>query len=144
MALSAGTVIGLACVTGVEEISSGGNAGVILRGNAAANLLDFSVITLTGIQRIEGGGGADTIIGSAGADVIVGGVGRDALTGGAGAETFVFASLAETGPTAPGLIRDFQSGTDHIDLAALDANTLLAGDQAFCLYRRGRLWPYRG
>jgi len=46
---------------------------------------------------------------------------------GVGAETFVFQKLSDGGY----MIDGFQHGVDKIDLSALDANTALAGDQAF-------------
>ncbi len=111
------TNIGVTTLTGVEEISAGGFAGVKLVGSGAANLIDLSTTTLTGIARIEAGSGADTVIGSAGADRIDGGVGNDILSGGAGDDLF-----------AVGLA----SGSDAIDggqgydaILALAANTAI-------------------
>jgi serralysin len=69
-----------------------------------------------------GRGGGDTLIGSAGADKLIGGIGMDNLTGGAGADTFVFAfgdSSAASGQHDK--IIDFTTGTDVIDLSAIDA-----------------------
>jgi Ca2+-binding RTX toxin-like protein len=77
-----------------------------------------------------GGGGHDIVIGGDGADLIVGGGGGDSLTGGAGADTFRYDSTSDS-VGIPDLIGDFQTGLDKIDLSRIDANTLLAGDQAF-------------
>lgn len=130
-AVVAGTAIGLSAVTSIETITANGFSGVYVRGNAAANLLDFSGTVLTGIIRIEGGGGADTIVGSAGADTLVGGAGGDRLTGGAGADVFRFNLSTESKGAAFDTITDFAHLTDQIDLRAIDANTLVAGDQSF-------------
>ena len=74
---------------------------------------------------------------------------RDRAEGGAGADIFVFtatgdsrrpsrrARTARNGP--PDLLADFVSGTDRIDLSAIDAIAGTAGDDAFALYRRRRL-----
>jgi serralysin len=130
-ATTADTAIGLTAVSGIETITANGLTGVFVRGNGAANVLDFSATTLSGITRIEGGNGADTVIGSAGADTIVGGLGADRLTGGAGADVFRFNLITESRGAAFDTITDFTHLSDQIDLTAIDANTLLAGDQGF-------------
>lgn len=75
--------------------------------------------------------GADTIIGFSSADIIAGGGGADTLTGGSGADLFRYVSVADSAPGAVDIIADFLRNTDHIDLAALDANATAPGDQAF-------------
>ena len=130
VAEAAGTVIGLRSPTGVEEITANGLANVVIRGDGAVNTFDFSATTLTGIARIEAGGGVDSVIGSAGSDTINGGAGGDLLTGGLGADTFIFALASDTPKNAADLITDFLSGTDHLDLSLIDADSGLAGDQA--------------
>ncbi len=92
-----------------------------LYGNSAANLL-------------TGGAGNDILSGDAGNDTIYGGLGADDLTGGTGSDTFVFKTLSDSTVAVAGrdTIFDF-SGTagDKIDLSAIDANSAIAGDQAF-------------
>jgi Ca2+-binding RTX toxin-like protein len=78
-----------------------------------------------------GGGGHDTLTGGGGADLIVGGSGADALTGGSGADVFRYDSAADSVAGQSDLIGDFRTGLDRIDLSRIDANTLVAGDQAF-------------
>jgi Ca2+-binding RTX toxin-like protein len=99
---------------------------------------------------IHGGGGSDTLIGGAdddaifgdsgadmlrggdGDDTLTGGTGRDILRGGPGADTFDFNKTAET--TVGGQrdrIADFARGEDVIDLSSIDADSGLAGNQAF-------------
>ena len=93
--------------------------------------------TLVGIENIVGGAFDDTLNGSVGNNVIIGGLGRDVIRGGGGADTFLYRTTGESGisTTTRDLIRDFVSGDsvtgDKIDLSMLDANNLLAGDQAF-------------
>jgi len=111
--------------------SAAGFSAVRILGTAAGDSLDFSATTLTGITEINGGAGNDTLIGSAGADTIVGGAGKDTLTGGGGADTFVFKAVGESTVANPDRILDFVSGVDRIDLSAIDANTRVAGNQAF-------------
>jgi len=112
------------------------------------NLSNLSAISFIGIgnaatNTMTGGGASDTLFGldgndvlsgGLGNDVLVGGAGRDTLTGGAGADIFRFSQLGDFGitPTSTDTIRDFlHSQLDVIDLSAIDANSTLAGDQAF-------------
>jgi len=79
-------------------------------------------------QLIVGDTSATTLNGGAGNDVINGKGGKDVLWGGAGKDTFVYETAADArGDT----IRDFTHGSDVIDLRGIDANTKVAGDQAF-------------
>jgi serralysin len=91
-----------------------------LQGNNEAN-------TLRGRQ------GNDFLSGEDGSDTLVGGTGTDILAGGAGADTFVWLSPSETGATiaTADLIWDFEASLDRIDLSAIDADTKMAGNQAF-------------
>jgi serralysin len=91
-----------------------------LQGNNEAN-------TLRGRQ------GNDFLSGEDGNDTLVGGTGTDILAGGAGADTFVWLSPSETGATiaTADLIWDFEASLDRIDLSAIDADTKMAGNQAF-------------
>src|SRR5262249_1322960 len=106
--------------------------------------------TLNGIASIDGASGDDVITGSSGDDVILGsagndtlsggggndtltgGAGSDLLSGGAGAGPVVYSALSESkGPTIATIV-DFQSlEGGRIDLSAIDANSKVAGDQAF-------------
>ena len=80
-----------------------------------------------------GGTGNDTLRGEAGNDVVVGGAGKDVLCGGGGADTFLFCALSDSAPgSGADVISDFSAPElDKINLAAIDANAALAGDQAF-------------
>jgi serralysin len=105
---------------------------------------------LSGIASVDGGSGNDIITGSSGDDVILGAAGNDALSGssgndtltggagsdqlsgGGGADLFVYAALADSKGANIDTIMDFQSlEGDRIDLSAIDANSRVAGDQAF-------------
>ena len=99
-------------------------------------------------NTINGGNGADTVFGGEGNDLIdggldndflVGGTGNDTLfgdngidylNGGAGNDVFSYTNIAQSTPTARDNIDAWNAG-DRIDLSAIDANTLVAGDQAF-------------
>ena len=92
--------------------------------------------TLTGLDGHDiliGGLGKDTLSGGGGLDRLIGGKGADSLFGGADADLFVFNSKLDSLPGAGhDVIGDFSHlDGDHIDLAAIDANTTKKGNQAF-------------
>lgn len=121
--------------TNIENVIGSSFADTI-NGNAGAN-------------RISGGAGDDVIDGGGDTDIITGGRGGDYMTGGAGADRFVFTSFDDSAaspvlssqitagfnPYDPGVgvdyIPDFLVGQDIIDLSGMDANSTVAGDQAF-------------
>jgi Ca2+-binding RTX toxin-like protein len=90
VATAANTVIGLASLATVEEVSaeaivgSSPFAGVVIRGSEVANTLTFSAVTLTGIVNIDGFGGNDTITGNTSSNSLNGGVGNDSINAGVG------------------------------------------------------------
>jgi len=73
---------------GVEEIDGSAVDGETLRGQRSDAGLDwnFTGVTLTGVDQVEGRDGDDSIVGSSGDDNILGGGGNDTLSGGAGAD----------------------------------------------------------
>ena len=83
-------------------------------------------------QVINGAAGNDSINGAAGDDFITGGAGRDTLTGGLGNDRFIYVATTESpvGNTRD-TITDFNTLLDKIDVAAIDANTGVNGNQAF-------------
>ncbi|GJE62291.1 family 16 glycosylhydrolase [Methylobacterium trifolii] len=108
-----------------------------LFGNASANVLsglagnDY-LYGQDGDDRLMGGLGNDKLYGGGGNDRLIGGAGTDRLQGDDGADTFIFQSTSDSLPYAPDTIIGFSGAAgDRIDLEAIDANSLLAGDQAF-------------
>ncbi|MGL4960367.1 MAG: calcium-binding protein [Inquilinus sp.] len=98
--------------------------------------------TLAGIENLSGSQGNDSLVGSSGAnvlqgwnggDVLTGAGGQDMLTGGAGADRFVYGSAEQSvvGAAADRIVDFSRVQGDRIDLAAIDANTAAAGNQAF-------------
>lgn len=94
-----------------------------------------------GNDTLKGAGGNDTMLGDAGTDRIYGGSGNDKLTGGigrdhlygeTGGDIFIFTSTKDSTVASTGrdTIYDFTSA-DTIHLSAIDANTKVAGNQAF-------------
>lgn len=113
-------------ILNVENLQ-GGDGADALTGDQRANLLD-------------GGAGSDTLRGADGSDVLIGGAGRDRMDGGQddAGDTFVFRDVTESGagrggPGGADRIFEFQSGTDRLDLSAIDADLLRGGNQAFGL-----------
>ncbi len=111
----------------------GNDAANTLTGNAGNDTLYGG----SGDDHLLGGQGADSLNGGAGNDVIDGGAGADKLKGGSGADVFVFTTLQDSSKAAPDTVYDFQTGVDHLDLTAIDANTQMAGNQAF-VFQTGR------
>lgn len=94
-------------------------------------------------ETMDGGADSDVLFGAGGNDFLSGGVGiaqdgliggegADRLTGGPGADNFIFQAIAESRSTGRDTITDFsRPQRDVIDLKEIDANTKLAGNQAF-------------
>jgi Ca2+-binding RTX toxin-like protein len=111
--------------------------------NGAAELDGaFTVLGGAGIDSITGGAGKDYLAGEAGTDVLaggdgndvlIGGAGADQLTGGGGRDSFRYTSTDDSNrDTGVDLITDFGNVPgERIDLSAIDANSLLGGNQAF-------------
>lgn len=116
-------------VDAVIENAIGGVRNDRITGNEVANTLDGRA----GNDLLVGNAGNDRLVGGSGADTLRGGLGADRLEGGAGADCFDFDRVAES--TAALARRDtiagFTRGVDRIDLAGIDANSQLAGNQAF-------------
>jgi Ca2+-binding RTX toxin-like protein len=116
---------------GSSNLNGAGNTlANTLVGNSGANLLNGG----DGNDYIAGGAGNDTLTGGVGNDILIGGAGRDTLNGGAGNDVFDFNFVSDS-PAGPALrdsiVGGFSHGSDLIDLATIDANTLAAGNQAF-------------
>ena len=111
----------------VEYLSLRGTADIDGTGNALNN-------------QIRGNDGSNVLDGGAGNDKIYGLAGADTLTGGSGADHFLFDD-GETGGLTTATcdrITDFSHAeNDKIDLSAIDANSLVAGDQGFAFIGTG-------
>lgn len=87
----------------------------------------ITVIGKNGADNLIGGAGNDHIYGLNGSDTINGGGGADVLTGGKHNDRFVFDTVANAHGD---LVTDFDVG-DVLDFRSIDANSNVAGDQAF-------------
>ena len=89
-------------------------------------------LTGSGSANAIGNGLDNVLVGNSRGNVIVGGAGRDLMTGGAGADRFDFDAVSESTLSASDRIADL-AAEDVIDLSTIDANSLVAGNQAFTL-----------
>lgn len=126
------------------EDALGGSGNDVMIGNQAANYM----FGAAGNDDIQGVSGNDTLAGGTGNDVIRGGTGANVIYGNAGydrlyansdvtltdnaVDTFVFSTASDsTATSSRDIIYGFTSGQDKIQLSGMDANTAVAGDQAF-------------
>ncbi|MGF7151060.1 Ca2+-binding RTX toxin-like protein [Sphingomonas zeicaulis] len=131
--ISIENVIGTAfddVITGNSQANllSGGLGNDHLDGGSGADTLNGG----NGNDRLTGAGGNDVLDGGAGQDWLFGGLGADRLTGGASFDRFVYTSAADSAVDAADRITDFAKG-DVLDLSAVDANSLVRGDQTFSI-----------
>ncbi len=109
-------------------------SSLISAGSTSSTTDDYAAINaeLTGADSFylsdyadyaDGRGGNDKMYGYSGADTLIGGAGKDTLSGGSGSDRFIFKSASEssTGATSADVITDFTTGSDRINLSAIDA-----------------------
>ena len=113
---------------GNDNLQGGNNNDKLYGGNGNDKLYGGS-----GRDILKGGNNNDKLYGNAGRDTLQGDAGKDTMFGGSGADTFVFRNTSDSKVSASkaDIIRDFDQGTDHIDLSAIDASTTLDGNNAF-------------
>ncbi|MEH2370393.1 calcium-binding protein [Nostoc sp.] len=130
-----------------SDILNGGAGSDILNGNAGSDTLNGGAGSDilnggAGSDILNGNAGNDTLNGNAGSDILTGGAGTDSLIGGAGSDIFDF-NLVSDSPTglSRDIIADFVGNGifagDQIDLSTIDANSSVAGNQAFIFIGAG-------
>jgi Ca2+-binding RTX toxin-like protein len=118
---------GFSAASGIEVVGADSHSNVTIRGGTAADILNFTGVSLVGIVSIDGDAGLDTITGSTGNDTITGGLGNDRLTGNSGDDAIFGNEDADT--IAGGLGNDVLSGgagNDTLD-GGQDSDTYLVG-----------------
>jgi VCBS repeat-containing protein len=130
-------------LTGTAANGTGNAEANTITGTEGANLLlgldgNDKLVGNGGEDRLVGGAGSDNLSGGTGNDILEGGSGNNVLSGGTGSDVFRIGmeSVRLSASSAQALqtdqILDFsQSSGDRIDLTAIDADSTLAGDQAF-------------
>ena len=74
----------------------------------------------------------DNLYAGDGNDTFVGSLGADTYNGGGGADRFVFTDVSQSTSVSMDSINDFNAAEgDVVDVSAIDANSVLAGNQAF-------------
>jgi serralysin len=96
-----------------------------------------TIIGTLGANRLAGGAGNDSINAAGGNDTIIGGAGSDTLLGAGGIDVFTYLAITDSTPDAPDLLGDFSRPLEVIDLSAIDADPLTAGDQGFAFLGSG-------
>ncbi|MBB6510418.1 Ca2+-binding RTX toxin-like protein [Rhizobium soli] len=103
----------------IENLTLTGSKSINATGNNLAN-------------ELVGNSAANTLKGGIGNDSIHGSLGADSLYGGTGKDKFIFTALKDSTLKATDTIFDFNGKAgDRIDLAAIDANTRVRGDDSF-------------
>ena len=88
--------------------------------------------TLIGIEGALGSSGNDTFKGDALNNEFQGKTGKDTMTGGGGRDTWDFNDVADSPAGATrDVVTDFAPGQDVIDLAGIDADSTVPGNQSF-------------
>ncbi|HEY9344443.1 MAG TPA: calcium-binding protein [Inquilinus sp.] len=126
----------------VADYSNGSTGVVVSLFAGTASGGDAQGDSFVGIESLSGSQGNDSLVGDSGRnalqggngnDVLIGARGEDYLTGGAGADRFLYIDVVHS-PVGAGAdwINDFSRAQgDKIELWPIDADTTIAGDQAF-------------
>jgi serralysin len=110
---------------GDDTLTGGGKADVLYGDGSVGGKSD-------GSDLLSGGKGGDHLFGENGRDVLIGGAGGDELSGGSGADHFVYLKLTDSTAAHADTIVDL-TADDVIDLSAIDADSIVKGNQAFVL-----------
>ena len=120
--------------TGVDLVAYPGTAAVVidLSGTTDTAKRGGETDTLIGIEGALGSSGNDTFKGDALDNEFQGKAGKDTMTGGGGRDTWDFNDVADSPAGATrDLVTDFAPGQDVIDLAGIDADSTVPGNQSF-------------
>lgn len=132
-----GSTIDLRAATGLVQAGGGGfvSSANGVRGGftIAAGAVIENATGGNGSDRLTGNDANNILTGNGGSDHITGGLGKDTLNGGTGYDRFYFNNERDSGPTmlSADVITDFDPRYDCIDFRIMDANSAIAGNQAF-------------
>jgi len=108
-----------------------------LNTSAQQNTIGAGLDTLKNIDNLTGSNYGDTLTGTTMGNTITGLGGKDTMKGNGGADVFKFNAITDSAIDASrDVILDF-GADDVINLVTIDANTVLAGDQAFTVLKTG-------
>lgn len=132
---------------GIEIIDATGATGPVrLLGDSGANRLDLSGVQIVGKVEVDGGSGADTIVGTAGDDTLRGGYGNDRIDGGAGLDTLFGGHGRDVfdfnGDWGRDIVADYRDGVDKLDFAGTGATGF--GDLAIAMVGNDVVITYGG
>ncbi len=101
--------------------------------NARGSNLAYTITGNIANNSLSSASGNDAINGSSANHILIGGLSGDTRTGGLGNDVFKYTGVTESaaGATSRDTIADCQLGVDKLELGAIDANSLIAIDQAF-------------
>ena len=118
----------------VTELAGQGTDTVIttISFNLEGTNVENATLTGTLARNLIGSSGANVLTGNGAANTLVGAGGADVLTGGGGADRFDFNAVSDSAWNAYDTITDL-TNSDIIDLVSIDANSTVAGNQAFVL-----------
>ncbi|MBG0808220.1 M10 family metallopeptidase C-terminal domain-containing protein [Methylosinus sp. H3A] len=121
-----GTYIFGGAASGYFEVASTQdiNAADILGLQTGVFMQGGSTAGSTGVETLIGSAFGETIAAGSGIDLITGGGGADALVAGAGADTFVYNAANDSTPVSYDIIHGFKTGTDKVDMTALNPTSI--------------------
>ena len=120
---------------GIDLVFYGGSTKVTVDLSLATDKATrgSEVDTLYNVEGAIGSARNDTFKGNEHNNYFQGGLGKDTATGGSGRDLYDFNAIAQSkaGASTRDVITDFDHLVDKFDLTGIDADTSLAGDQAF-------------
>lgn len=116
---------------GIDLVFYGGPTKVTLDLGTGKAVRGGESDTLHDVEGAIGSAKNDVLKGDGGANWFQGGLGKDSFTGRGGRDLYDYDGVAESKPGARDVIRDFAHLIDKLDLMGIDADSTVAGNQAF-------------
>lgn len=116
-------------ITAIEN--GGGVSGLLMGGDGNDTITAIDPLSRSQTRyQIFGDGGSDNLTGGEFTDTIVGGAGSDTIHGRTGQDVYLYQEINDSTPSDPDIITKL-SNNKTVDLSAIDANSIAAGNQAF-------------